>query len=149
MDRELSVSVESKSSFAWCLSSVRQLITRSGFKILAEIPFHREFEQRLGLKFRQYTVLIVWDPFESYEAVLSDSQAGVLLPFHVLVEEKNKATVIAATNLPLLAWAVGSIGLRMAANNLHQRIHELFSELKRLENEPAEDAYVSQRGGMK
>jgi uncharacterized protein (DUF302 family) len=149
MDRELSVSVESKFAFASCLSSVRQLITRSGFKILAEIPFHREFEQRLGLKFRQYTVLIVWDPLESYEAVLSDSQAGILLPFHVLVEEENKGTAIAATNLPLLAWTIGSIGLRMAANNLDRRVHELFSELKRLENEPAEGVYAPERGGMK
>ena len=137
MDHKLSISVESQLPFTQCLNSVRHLITRSGFHILAEVPFHREFEQRLGLKFRQYIVLIVWNPFQGYEAVLSDAQAGVLMPFHFVIAESEKATVVAATNLALLARTAGSVGLQFLASKVNQQVHELFFELQKLDSNSA------------
>ena len=127
--RELSISVETSLPFGECLTRLRGILSHAGFRVLAEIPFHREFEEHLGLQWPRYTVMVVWSPFHAYQGVLNDIDAGFILPFHFVVAERAGSTLVAATNLSLLGHITGRIGLRLVGNNLSQQIQQILYQL--------------------
>ncbi len=129
MTREYSLSIQTLVEFEPCLRFLRQTLRHKGFHILAEVPFHREFERHLGLNWQNYTVLVVWSPFLAYQALLSDGDAGIFIPFHFVVAENGKTTLVAATNHDLFGQVTGKIGLRVLARHLTGKIREVFSEL--------------------
>ena len=128
-NHEISVSLETSMPFGDCLMQLREMLSGAGFRIVAEIPFHREFEQHLGLKWRRYTVILVWSPFHAYQSVLNDAEAGILLPFHFVVAETQEGTLLAATNLSLLGHMTGRIGLRLVGTNLTHQIQQILDQL--------------------
>jgi uncharacterized protein (DUF302 family) len=127
---EISISVETPLPFGECLVRLRRILSHAGFRVLAEVPFHREFEEHLGLKWPRYTVLVVWSPFHAYQSVLNDAEAGILLPFHIVVAEREKGTLVAATNLSLLGHMTGRIGLRLVGNDLTKQIQRILDQLR-------------------
>lgn len=76
VSRGSSLSMPTTLPFEECLNLVRQAVQREGFQVIAEIPFHREFDRQIGLPWKKYTVLILWSPFLAYQAILSDRDAG-------------------------------------------------------------------------
>ena len=145
MNRELAISAEIMLPFRQCLDSLRRQIVRAGFRVITEVSFDREFEQYVGLNWRRYTVLLVWNAFQAYEALLDDTEAGIFLPLHFLVEEGENGTTVAAANVALLAQATGNVGLQLLARNLGQQIQEIFFELKKQEASPASAALLRGR----
>ncbi|MHB8525323.1 MAG: DUF302 domain-containing protein [Candidatus Acidiferrales bacterium] len=137
MNRKLAISAETTLPFRQCLDSLRQQLARAGFRIITEVSFDREFEQHVGLKWRRYTVLLVWNAFQAYEALLGETEAGIFLPLHFLVAEGESATTVAGTNVALLAQTTGNVGLQLLARNLGCQIQKIFFELKKQEATPA------------
>jgi uncharacterized protein (DUF302 family) len=127
---ELSISVETTLPFGECLVRLRRILSRAGFRVVAEIPFHREFEEHLGLPWCRYTVIVVWSPFHAYQSVLNDTEAGILLPFHFVLAERPRGTLVAATNLSLLGHITGRIGLRLVGDSLTQQIQQMLDRLE-------------------
>lgn len=127
--REYSLSIQIPVKFESCLSFLRQTLRRKGFQVLAEVPFRREFERHVGLDWQNYTVLVVWSPFLAYQALLSERDAGIFIPFHFVVAENGKTTLVAATNHGLFGQVTGRIGLQVLARHLTGKIREIFSEL--------------------
>ncbi|MFQ5740809.1 MAG: DUF302 domain-containing protein [Acidobacteriota bacterium] len=127
--RDFSLSMQTTQPFDQCLAFLRQSLRQAGFRILAEVPFHREFERHVGLGCQNYTVLIVWSPFLAYQALLSDRDAGIFMPFHFIVAENGKSTLVAATNHALFGRASGKIGVQVLARDLTRKIRQIFSEL--------------------
>lgn len=114
-----------------CLNLLKGILQREGCQILSEVPFHRELEREIGLHLRDYTVLVVWDPFQTYQGLLSEKGAGLFLPFHFLVADVGGSTLIAALNLDLIARAASTLGVQLLLRNLEQKIRFVFSELYR------------------
>lgn len=137
MNRELAISAELTLPYRECLESLRQQLIRAGFRVIAEVPFDREFDQHVGLKWRRYTVLLAWNAFQAYQALLDEAEAGIFLPLHFVVAEGESATRVAAANLLPLAHAAGNVGLQLLAHNLGRQIQEIFLELKKQEATPA------------
>lgn len=127
---ELSISFETPLGFEQCSVQLREMLSRAGFRVVAEIPFHREFEEHLGLKWPRYTVFVVWSPFPAYQSVLDDTDTGILFPFHMVVAERGERTTVAATNLSLPGQLTGRIGLRLLGDNLTRQIEQVLSQLQ-------------------
>lgn len=129
MTRDISLSMLTALPFEQCLSFLRLALRREGFQVIAEVPFHREFERHVGLRWRNYTVLVVWSPFLAYQAVLSDRDAGMFMPFHFVVAENGESTLVAATNHALFGRTVGTIGVQVLARDITRKIRSIFSDL--------------------
>lgn len=127
--RELSLSIRSSMSFRPCLASLKQALNDEGFRIIAEVPFHREVEIQTGLSWRNYVVLIVWSPQHAYQALLSDRDAGIFMPFHVVLAENDSATLISATNHLAFSRMAGTIGIQVLARELDRKIRHVFHSL--------------------
>ena len=110
---------------------LKGILGREGCRILAEVPFHVEIEREIGLRLRNYTVLVVWDPFQTYQGLLSDRGAGLFLPFHFLVADKGTSTLIAALNHELIARSASTLGVRLLLRNSERKIRSIFSQLYR------------------
>lgn len=136
MNRELAISAELTLPYRECLESLRQQLIRAGFRIITEIPFDLEFERHIGLHSRRYAVLLAWDAFQAYQALLDDKGAGVFLPLHFLVVEGEGSTTVAAANLSPLAHVAGNVGLQLLARNLGRQIQGIFSELQKRKRIP-------------
>ena len=135
MSRGSSLSMLTTLPFEKCLNLVRQAVHREGFQVIAEIPFHREFERQIGLPWKKYTVLILWSPFLAYQAILSDRDAGIFMPFHFVVAEDGDSTLVAATDHALFGRVIGKVGILVLARHLTNKIQLIFSELAALEEE--------------
>ena len=127
------------------MNLLRESLRHNGFRIVAEIPFHREFERHVGLGCQNYTVLVVWSPWLAYQAFLSDRDAGIFMPFHFLVAENGKSTLVAATNHALFGQITGKLGVQVLARVLGRKIRQIFSELSAREKLATDMAVLEQR----
>lgn len=125
------LSIHLASNCGDCLNTLKSILKREGCRILAEVPFHREIEREIGLDLRNYTVLVVWEPSQTYQGLLSERGAGLFLPFHFLVSDEGNSTLVAALDLSFLARSACSLGVQLLLGNLQRKIRSVFSELYR------------------
>lgn len=134
--RAFSFSARTPMPYQRALSVLREAIRRNGFEVLCELPLDRELERRVGLRCQHCTVLVLWSPFDAYQAVLSDRDGGLLVPFNVTVAEHGDSTVVAATNHAALSLNEAPIGVQVLAQTLARKVRRIFLELAMQENVP-------------
>lgn len=144
-NREFSLAVQTTLGFQHCLSLLKRALSREGFRILAEVPFHQELDGGAGVRWQSYTVLVVCNPFHAYQALLSDRDAGIFMPFHFVVAQDGNLTLLAATNVALFGRMAGTIGVQVLARDLTRMIRKIFSELSAHEVQAA-DPVLQGRG---
>lgn len=137
MTRDFSHSAITTLSFEDSLALLRDLLHHEGFRVVAEIPFHREFERHIGLHWRNYTVLVVWSPFLAYQGLLSDRDAGIFMPFNIVVAENGSSTLIVATNHLLFGRLAGTLGVQVLTRDLSRKVNRILSQMAEVE-EPAD-----------
>jgi uncharacterized protein (DUF302 family) len=97
--------------------------------VVSEVHFHREFEKRVGLQWRKYTVLVIWNPFLAYQALLSDHDGGLFVPFNLAVTEDAGSTLIATPNHSWAALSESPIGIQVLVRELTRKLRQIFLEL--------------------
>jgi uncharacterized protein (DUF302 family) len=145
MTRDFSLSIKTTLEYQRALELLRQALQREKFRILAEVPFHREFEKNMGMSRANYTVLVVWSPFHAYRALLSDRDGGLLIPFNLLVAEHENSTIIAAINHLLFGRASGGIGVQALARDLNHQMRHIFTQIAAHEAKPDSSSLVEHR----
>jgi uncharacterized protein (DUF302 family) len=129
MTRDFSFSVRTALGFQQSLDLLRRTLQREGFRVVSEVQFHREFEKTVGLPWKNYTVLIVWSPFHAYQALLSDRDGGLFVPFNIVIAEDADCTLIAITNHALAGLSNGPIGIQVLLRELNRKMRRIFVEL--------------------
>lgn len=126
MTRESSFSVQTRLDFQCCLDLLRECLRCEGFRVAAEICFDREFKKNVGLAWQRYTVLVVWSPFYAYQALLSDRDGGLIVPFNLVVAEDDASTMLIATNHGSSQRVDGPIGLQVLLREINRKIRQIF-----------------------
>lgn len=129
MTRRFSFSLRTTLGFQECLDLLRQHLDGEGFRVVSEVQFHREFEKSVGLPWHRYTVLVVWSPFHAFQAVLSDRDGGLIMPFNVVVAEDTGSTSISVTNHASTGFSEGTIGIQVLVRELNRKMRQIFLEL--------------------
>ena len=130
--RDFSFSVRITLGFQECLDLLRQKLQREGFRVVSEVQFHREFERAVGLGWRKYTVLVVWSSFHAYQALISDQDGGLFVPFNLVVAEDEDmgTTLIATTNHGSNGGLAASpIGIQVLVRELNRKMRQIFLDL--------------------
>lgn len=128
MNRDFSFSLRTTVGFQECLDLLRQKLLREGFRVVSELQFDREFERAVGLRWQKYTVLVIWNPFRAYQALLSDRDGGLFMPFNVVVAEDAGYTLVSVTN-HASSFIDGPIGIRVLVRELNRKMRDVFLEL--------------------
>lgn len=134
--RDFSFSAKTEIPYQRVLSILREGLKRHGFEVLCELPLDRELQRKVGLQSQHCTVIVVWSPFDAYQAVVSDRDGGVLVPFNIAVAEQANSTVVAAMNYASLSRGGGPIGVHVMAQNVARKMRQLFLEVAAEEATP-------------
>jgi uncharacterized protein (DUF302 family) len=145
----VSISVRTGLRFEECLGLLRQKLQQQQFRIVSQIQFDREFENTLGLHWRKHTVLVVWNSFYAYQALLCGLDGGLFLPFNISVSEDSGSTLIATTNR---SWANsgshGPVGITILTRELNRTMEQILTEFAFPESTASRSALARQKEGI-
>lgn len=114
--------------FEETLSILRAALQHEGLQILCEVPFHREFQKSMGMTCRRYTVLIVWSQFDTWRAILTEDDAGLLMPFNIAVVEDGEATLVAVNNWSSRCLARATVGISLMLHDARARMRRVLAK---------------------
>jgi uncharacterized protein (DUF302 family) len=141
----VSISVRTALRFEECLGLLRQKLHRQHFRVVSQIQFDREFESTLGLHWRKHSVLVVWNSFYAYQAMLCGLDGGLFLPFNISVSEDSSSTLIATTNH---SWASqGPIGITVLTRELNRTMEQILMEFAVHECTTSRRVFAGQKEG--
>lgn len=96
----------------------RQALSGEGFGVLTEIDLSGAFRAKLGVDFRQYTILGACNPGLAHQAVSIERDIGLLLPCNIIVyqtDEPGRSVVAALDPVDALSLAGNDAISPMAA----------------------------------
>jgi len=135
--RDFSISMRTTACYQQVVSNLREALKHRGFEILCEFLIDRELDRKVGLRWEQlglrwqhYTVFVVWSPFDAYQALLSDRDGGLLVPFNVCVAQDAGSTFVAVTNHHgSLNTKDAPIGIQVLVRDLARKIGQVLMDL--------------------
>lgn len=139
------IAVQTEVGFERTLQSLRIELPRHEFRILEEVNFSRELDSVVGLATTPYAVLIVWHPFAAYQALLSDPNGGLMVPFNLAVYQHGHVTTVSVLTQPSLL-PEASLGIRALGQDLNRRIRGVMLELGMYERTKGHQRTVHQKG---
>lgn len=142
MTRDYSFSLRTTLGFQECLDLLRQKLQREDFRVVSEVSFHRELAKAVGIQWQKYTVLVIWSPFHAYQALLSDRDGGLFMPFNVVIAEDTGYTSVAVTNHASAGFSGGPIGIQVLVRELNRKMRQIFLELASHEVIPANSTAI-------
>lgn len=116
---------------------LRAALRNEGLEVLDQVDLSGHIENRTGLTLSRYTVLTVCSSFETYFALLAGPEAGIFLPFHVVVTPYHGKTLIAVVEPEWLAEAVDNLSFRLLANRVSEKYQRALAALQIAEGAPA------------
>lgn len=122
-----SLSCVIRRGFDETLAELRSVLQREDIDIVCELPFHREFEKSMGVTCKRYTVLVVWSQFDTWRAVLTENDAGLLMPFNIAVVEYGGSTLIAVPNRNDRRRSRPTLGISLMLQEAEDKLRRIFA----------------------
>lgn len=105
-------------------------LKKQGFGIVSTIDLNETFKKKLGVDFRNYTILGACNPQYAYESLLEEDKLGVFLPCNVVVQEhENGEAEISVVNPEELMHNVDDLNLRTFATEIKEQMLEVLRNI--------------------
>ncbi|MCW8873249.1 MAG: DUF302 domain-containing protein [Xanthomonadales bacterium] len=89
---------------------VIEALQAEGFGVLTRIDVHDAFKEKLGVDFRNYSILGACNPSLAHRALSNRPDAGLMLPCNVIVEENDEGTLVRIVDPAAMMQAGGLAG---------------------------------------
>jgi len=106
---ELAWEVNLEAPCTEALERVIAALKAEGFGVLTRIDVHNAFKEKLGVDFRQYTILGACNPSLAHQALSSRPDVGLMLPCNVVVEETATGGALARIVDPVAMMQAGDL----------------------------------------
>jgi len=119
--------------YAESLERVIDALKEEGFGVLTRIDVHDAFKEKLGLEFRNYSILGACNPSLAYKALSNRPDAGLMLPCNVIVEENDDGTLVRIVDPAAMMQAGGFDGdpvLKEVGGEAEIRLRRVAEALK-------------------
>lgn len=128
-----SIRVLTKLSTEETCHRLRNALRDEGLELAGEVDLSRRIESYTGLAFPTYRILNVWCPYATFHALLAIPEAGLFVPFHLVVASDNGRTSVTVVNPAWLANIVDRIGFRLLAKDVGAKLKRALSTLEMTE----------------
>lgn len=109
---------------------LRVALRKEGLELEQEVDVSGEIQKHIGLSLRKYIILSVWSPIATYQALLAIPEAGIFVPFHLVVASHDGQTMVTAVNPDWLAQVVDRLGFRLLAKDVSARLRRALKVLE-------------------
>jgi uncharacterized protein (DUF302 family) len=96
--------------YAQAVSLVIDALKEEGFGVLTRIDVHDTLKEKLGVDFRNYSILGACNPSLAHKALSHRPDAGLMLPCNVIVEEIPEGTLVRIVDPAAMMVAGGLAG---------------------------------------
>ena len=118
-------------SFKQAIEKVTEELKKEGFGILTEINVKETIKKKLDKDFLKYIILGACNPSLAYQALMSETEIGLLLPCNVIVYERQDGKVVVSAQEPEAALSiVGNQAVAPMAKEAHERLVRVIESLK-------------------
>lgn len=120
--------------YAEALPRVIEALKEEGFGVLTRIDVHDAFKEKLGVEFRNYSILGACNPPLAHKALSNRPDAGLMLPCNVIVEENDDGTLVRIVDPAAMMQAGGFAGdpvLQEVGGEAEKRLRRVAEALKR------------------
>lgn len=115
------------------LPRVIDALKQEGFGVLTRIDVHDAFKEKLGVEFRNYSILGACNPPLAFKALSNRPDAGLMLPCNVIVEESGSGTLVRIVDPAAMMQAGGLAGdpvLQEVGGEAEARLKRVAAALK-------------------
>ncbi|MGE5521461.1 MAG: DUF302 domain-containing protein [Candidatus Dadabacteria bacterium] len=127
---DYNISKKINKPFSEVISLVSEELKKEGFGIISEVDLKAKFKEKLGIDFRNYTILGACNPALAYKAIETEDKIGVLLPCNVLVQEHEPGNVeVSAINPMNSIGGIGNSNLEPVAGEVSSRLEKVIRQL--------------------
>lgn len=117
-------------SFEEALERTRAALKDAGFGIVSEINIKSTFKEKLGIDYRDYTILGACNPVLAKKALDEDPQVGLLLPCNVTVGAEEDGVRVTAVDPSVMLQPMGDNAvLREVAMDALPRLKQAIDSL--------------------
>lgn len=117
-------------SFEETLERTRAALKDAGFGIVSEINIKNTFKEKLGIDYRDYTILGACNPVLAKKALDEDPQVGLLLPCNVTVGAEEGGVRVTAVDPSVMLQPMGDNAvLREVAMDALPRLKQAIDSL--------------------
>ncbi len=125
-----SISKKTGSGFEQAVESVRAALEMDCFGVMDEFDISGLFRQRLGKEFRKYKVLSVCHAQLVHKAVTVETEAGLLLPFHIVIYENDEGgATVAAVDPVVVMSMIENPALAIIAREMREKLARIIGEI--------------------
>ncbi len=100
------------------------------FSLVSQIDLKQKFKDKLGIDYKQYTILGLCDPESAYKVVQSEENIGLVLPCNMIVYEKDDKTVVAVMKPSVMMAGFDNLELEGVASDMEMRLKEFFDSIE-------------------
>jgi uncharacterized protein (DUF302 family) len=118
-------------TFDEAIMRVTETLKAEGFGVISEIRMHEKLKEKLGVNFKNYTILGACNPAFAYKALQVEDKIGTMLPCNVLVIEQEPGIIEIAAVDPIASMqAIINPELGDVAMQVSQKIKSAVMNLK-------------------
>ncbi len=115
------------------IDKVTDALKAEGFGVLTKIEMDQAFQEKIGKKFRPYTILGACNPQLAHAALTSVPEIGLMLPFNVTVEADIHGSLVRIINPEIIMQTeklAANDTLRSVAADAKQRLQRVAEALR-------------------
>ena len=106
-------------------------LKEQGFGVLTRIDAKATLKEKLGVDFRNYTILGACNPPSAYEALQAEDKIGLMLPCNVIVQDRpaGEGVEVAAIDPVASMQAIENPGLATVAERVRSKLKAVIESL--------------------
>lgn len=129
---EMAFEVTVNAPYAEAMEQVIDALKNEGFGVLTRIDVHNTFKEKLGVDFRNYSILGACNPKLAHKALSSRPDAGLMLPCNVILEEVENGTLVRIVDPAVMMQAgdlTGDPAMQEVGNEAEARLKRVAEVL--------------------
>jgi len=116
--------------FEETIAQVKEALSKEGFGVLSEISINEKLKEKLGVDFRNYTILGACNPAYAFKALQEEDKIGTMLPCNVIVQQLDENNVeVAAIDPVVTMLAVENETVAGVASEIKAQLGRVINSL--------------------